>query len=337
MRIPYRNKLLLKKLLRIFLITLIVCILVFIGILIYMDANILYDRSGAHISYDKPTHEMDVTEHSDASIELPPPQIIYVDDEQQEMTIAQTGGYYITTSMLQQPDKVLQQLQTITEPCAVLIELKSIYGNFYYSTALGGAQTASIDVRVVDSIIRYLRDNGFYMIASVAAFSDTNFALANQPCGLPLKNGALWMDENNCYWLDPANETVINYLMQIARELSSLGFQEVSFSDFRFPVSNNIYYESDLTGTQIIQATAQQLTDFFTGSNVTISFSVKDTEFPVAACNGRLYISEVDGSKVERFSQVYGGVGNLKELVFLANSRDTRFDELALLRPLMSQ
>ncbi|MBE6984447.1 MAG: hypothetical protein E7434_02315 [Ruminococcaceae bacterium] len=336
MRIPYRNKLLMKKILRVTLISLIIFAVFFVALLIYMDSNILYDRQGAHLSYDAPTENVEEIQVSE-NIPLDPPEIIYMNKEPEEQPLSEVGGYYITTSMLQEPEKVLEQLKTIQDPCAVMIELKSIFGNFYYSTSIGGAQTASVDITVVDSIIQYLREHGFYMIASVAAFSDYNFALDNQTSGLPLKSGALWMDENGCYWLDPASETVISYLMQITRELSALGFKEVAFSDFRFPVSNNIHYESDLTGTQIIQNAAEQLTNFFQGSNVTVSFSVKDTDFPAEACAGRLYVSEVDGSKVERYNQIYGEVENLKELVFLANSRDTRFDELAVLRPLMSQ
>ena len=266
-----------------------------------------------------------------------PPEIIYVTKEPEEQPLSEMGGYYITTKMLQEPEKVLQQLQTIKDPCAVMIELKSIFGNFYYSTSIGGAQTASVNIDVVDDIIRYLKENGFYMIASVAAFSDYNFALDNQTSGLPLKSGALWMDENGCYWLDPASDTVISYLMQITRELSSLGFREVAFSDFRFPETTSIHYPTDLTTTQIIHSAAEQLTSFFRGSNVTVSFCVTDVDFPAEACAGRLYVSEVDGSKVERFNQVYGEHAALKELVFLANSRDTRFDELAVLRPLMSE
>lgn len=335
MRIPYRNKLFAKKIFRISLIALAVLLVLSVALLIYLEPYFVYDRSGAHLSYGITAERTEQSRNKDDS-DIEPPEIIYVDSTPDVETLAEMGGYYITTSMLQSPEKVLEQLKTLTEPCAVMIELKSIFGNFYYSTAIGGAQTASIDTKVVDEIIDYLRNNGFYMIASVAAFSDYNFALANQPSGLPLKNGALWMDENGCYWLDPASDTVISYLMQITRELATLGFREVAFSDFRFPSSNNIHYPSDLTGTQIVQNAAQQLTDFFKGSNIAVSFSINDTQFPAVACDGRLYISNVDGSKVERFTQAYASFDNLTEVVFLANSRDTRFDELALLRPLMS-
>ena len=125
-------------------------------------------------------------------------------------------------------------------------------------------------------------------------------------------------------------------MAQITRELATLGFSEVAFSDFRFPVSSNIYYESDKTTAELIKNAAQQLTNFFKGSNVMVSFLVNDTQFPVVACNGRLYVTEADGSKIERFTQAYGSSRTLTELVFLANSRDTRFDEIAVLRPLLS-
>ncbi len=336
MRIPYRNKLLFKKTLRFLGITSAVLVILFVVLLIYADSKIVYDRNGAHITNDMPNTDLSNQKPTE-SLNLQPPEIIYEVQEEEALMLAEMGGHYITTSMLQKPDKVLQQLKTISEPCAVIIELKSIFGNFYYSTDIDAAKTASVDTKVVDEIIKYLRDNNFYMIASVCAFSDTNFALANQACGLPLKNGALWMDENGCYWLDPAQDAVISYLTQIVRELATLGFHEVSFSDFRFPSSSNIHYESSKTGVQIVQSAAKQLTDFFKGSNIIVSFSVKDTDFPVAACNGRLYISDVDGSKIERFMQTYGNSSSLTELVFLVSSRDTRFDEFAVLRPLMSQ
>ena len=334
MRIPYRNKLMIKKILRILGFALVALVILIGAIVIYADSKIVYDRNGAHLSNEAPTMPT-ATQSADENTDLQPPEIIYVEGTQEDLTLAEMGGFYITTEMLQTPEKVLQQLRSLDAPCAVMMELKSIFGNFYYSTAIDGAKTASVDVGIVDEIIEYLRENNFYMIASVAAFADNQFALANQPQGLALRNGALWMDERGCYWLDPASQTVISYLVQITRELATLGFNEVAFSDFRFPVSNNIHYESDLTGQELVQEAATQLTGFFRGSNVMISFCVSGTEFPSEACSGRIYVTEVDGSQIERYVQAYGT--NLTELVFLASSRDTRFEELALLRPLMSQ
>ena len=184
--------------------------------------------------------------------------------------------------------------------CAVLLQLKSTFGNFYYSSSIDGAELADVDTAAVDSLIDWLSQHGYYLIAEVPAFCDTAFALANSAAALPLSSGALWMDSNGCYWLDPASETVMIYLKQIARELSSRGFREVVFSDFRFPASNSISYHSEKSGAELTQDAAQELTTFFSGSNLMISFETDDTAFPADVCTGRLYIRDVDGSKIEK-------------------------------------
>ena len=168
--------------------------------------------------------------------------------------------------------------------------LKSTFGNFYYSSSIDGAELADVDTAAVDSLIDWLSQHGYYLIAEVPAFCDTAFALANSAAALPLSSGALWMDSNGCYWLDPASETVMIYLKQIARELSSRGFREVVFSDFRFPASNSISYHSEKSGAELTQDAAQELTTFFSGSNLMISFETDDTAFPADVCTGRLYI-----------------------------------------------
>ena len=203
-------------------------------------------------------------------------------------------------------------------------------------TGFHGAELADVDTAAVDSLIDWLSQHGYYLIAEVPAFCDTAFALANSAAALPLSSGALWMDSNGCYWLDPASETVMIYLKQIARELSSRGFREVVFSEFRFPASNSISYHSEKSGAELTQDAAQELTTFFSGSNLMISFETDDTAFPADVCTGRLYIRDVDGSKIEKFAQAYGSAENLTELVFLVNSKDTRFDERAVLRPLLN-
>lgn len=334
-RISYRRKLLLKKLLRALLIAAGVAATAGIVLLIYFEPYVTYDREGAHLDLSSKGGEAAASSASEARPVINDAQLIVQEPEASDASILELSGYYITTAMLQEPEKVRQTLETLDSSCAVMIELKSIYGNFYYSTAIGGASTADVDISAIDEILSYLRTHGFYMIAEIPAFCDTNFALANQSSGLPLASGALWMDERACYWLDPASETVLSYLTQIARELSSLGFKEVAFSEFRFPTSKNIAYSSEKTSTQLIEDAADSLTAFFTGSNLTISFVTDATDFPVSVCAGRLYIPDVDGTKIEKYVQSYADTA-IEELVFLANSRDTRFEEQATLRPLFA-
>lgn len=337
MRLSYRSKILLKKALRVGPVLLAVCLVAAIIILIYVEPYIVYDRDGAHLAFAteaKPTLES-VAPETRPSVDNP--QIIYSAATDVGTSIADLGGYYITTNMLQDPAAVLEAVKALEEPCAVMIQLKSVWGYFYYSTGIAGAERSSIDTATVDELISYLKTNGFYMIAEIPAFSDMVFGLNNQSCGLPISGGALWMDERGSYWLDPANENVIAYLMQIARELSDLGFREVAFSDFYFPTSDNIVYSSEKSRSELIADAAGQLTAIFAGGSTVISFVSDSTEFPVESCAGRLYVPDVDGSRVELYAQAYKDSETLTELVFKASSRDTRFENRAVLRPLIAE
>ena len=337
MRLSYRSKLMLKKLFRILLILLAVALVAAIVVLIYVEPFVIYDRTGAHLEFAPSTEPSVELQAPETRPVVENPQIIYSVGETAGKTIAELGGYYITTSMLQDPQAVLDAVKAIDEPCAVMIQLKSIWGYYYYSSGVSGAERASVQTSVVDELLSYLKSNGFYMIAEIPAFSDTVYGLNNQSCGLPLSGGALWMDENGCYWLDPANEQVISHLMEIARDLAGLGFREVAFSCFTFPTSDNIVYSSDKTHAELIAEAAGQLTGFFTGSSTVISFVSDATDFPASSCAGRLYVPNVDGSRVELYAQAYKDADSLLELVFKAASRDTRFENRAVLRPLIAE
>ena len=296
----------LRKLLRVLGIVLAAAIVIGAALLLYLEPYVTYDRDGAHLSLKKNAQDPDGTGATAALPEVSDAQIVYDEAQPGSDRIADLGGVYVTTQMLRDPEAVRAALEQ-QGACAVLLQLKSTFGNFYYSSSIDGAELADVDTAAVDS-----------------------------PAALPLSSGALWMDSNGCYWLDPASETVMIYLKQIARELSSRGFREVVFSEFRFPASNSISYHSEKSGAELTQDAAQELTTFFSGSNLMISFETDDTAFPADVCTGRLYIRDVDGSKIEKFAQAYGGAENLTELVFLVNSKDTRFDERAVLRPLLN-
>ena len=335
-RISYRNKIRLKKLLRALLILAGCLLVVSIVMTIYLEPYILYDRDGAHLSLSQETAETSVPAESQMRPVVENPQIVYSQGAPVEKSIQEMGGYYITTAMLQKPDEVFEEIKAIQEPCAVMIQLKSIFGNFYYSSSIAGAPKADVAVSVIDEMISYLSDNGFYLIAEIPAFSDPVFALDHQSCGLPLSSGALWMDENGCYWLDPANENVQSFLMQIARELANRGFHEIAFSHFRFPDTTNISYSSEKSKEDIIAGAATQLTSFFANSSTVLSFVTDEEDFPVSSCTGRIYINDVAGSRVEHYVQLYSEPQTLREIVFITNSRDTRFEEQAVLRPLIA-
>jgi hypothetical protein len=303
--------------------------------LVYADSLIIYDRDGAHLR----ENSVQSTEMTQPMAERPVIRepVIEIQTGAVEATdIKDVGGVYITTSMLQDPEKVMEQLRTIEEPGAVLLELKSDFGNFYYSGSYAyGNHPEGISIDAVDSLITYLKDNGLYMIASIPAFPDRAYVIENDQLCIKEVGGYGWMDSRGCYWLDPSNDAVISRLIQLARELTERGFREICFTGFQFPDGKNYTYGSDKSKSEVIRDAAEEISDHFAKSEIIISFATRETDFPVAG--GRVYIPDVDGSQVERFASAYGESETVRELVFLANSKDARFEKYAVLRPLMSE
>lgn len=334
--ISYRWKHRLKKYLRISLIVLAVALLFLIAFIRYQERYVVYDSNGAHIDRtqqvvtDEPQQQTPIAVPDDLEVIIQSPESEPKDEQP-------LSGYYITTEMLQDVAAVRKAVEALDTACPILIELKSIFGNYYYSTGIADAPLADVEIAEIDDLLSYLKQSGFYLIAQVPAFCDRAFALAHQSCGLAISGGALWVDGNHCYWLDPANETVIAYLRQISRELSGLGFREVVFSDFRFPSSSSIVYRADRTTDELIAAAAEELCSFFSGSNLKISFCTDDTAFPVVRNIGRILVPDADAAKVEHYVAAFSGkLSDLTtQLVFLCGSLDTRFESYSQLRPLL--
>ena len=334
-RIRYRHKVRLRKLGRALLIALGALILVGIVILVYADSLITYDRDGAHLIAEATEMQIETTVGKDRPVVLNP--IIEIQEGAVVATdIADVGGVYITTSMLKDIDKVTELVKAIEEPCAVMIELKSDFGNFYYSgNYANGNHPDGIDIAAVDALLTYLKNNGFYMIASIPAFPDRAYVLENDSCCIRQKGGYGWMDSRGCYWMDPSNDAVVSRLMQIARELTGLGFREITFTSFCFPGGSGYEYGSDKSESEIIREAAGEISEYFAKSDIIISFETGQADFPVAG--GRIFVPNVDGSQVEYYADAYAGVEGCREVVFMTNSKDARFEKQAIVRPLMAE
>lgn len=336
-RITYRQKLYLKKTLKILLILLAVLAVGLIAFLQYVERYVVYTADGVVIDYSRSAQKLEVSPQTATTPVTPPEVEISYEAANPSATgenAAPLKGVYITNQQLEDVDLLSERLDALESDVAIMLEVKDIYGYFYYDTAIADAETADVDTFAVSQLISKLHQQGHNLIALVPAFSDYSFALSNLSCGLSLSNGALWMNENNCYWLDPADETVTDYLQQIARELSSMGFSEVVFEDFYFPSSQNIDYSSDLTRAEVVAEAAQKLSDFFAGSNLTISFVTDDTDFSTEGLTGRLYIENIDAAQLERFTTAYSTLNPKTQLVFLTSSKDTRFDSYSTMSPL---
>lgn len=336
--VSYRTKLRLRKIFKVSILVLSVIFICVVVALIYLQRFIVYTPDGIKIDFSQSQEPIDPDMYpSYLPLTIPSVTIEYNEPAADIPEDIVFTGYYIDIPMLQDPDAVYQAVQALEDPAIIMIDLKSSSGMFYYSTDIDGALLAEVDVSTVDDIISYLRTHGFTVIARVEAFRDRAYALEHQSSGLAIKGGALWSDEGY-YWLDPGKEIAVEYLQQIAKELSSRGITEIVFDDFYFPGNSSIVYEHEISRTDIINQAAETLINHFNNTNITISFGNTATDFFVNNKRSHIYIEDVDASKANSVFSSFSSLLNPKfQLVFLTNSKDTRFDGYNLLRPLMQE
>ena len=303
----------------------------------WLDRYIVYSREGARLEF---VDDYRITGGVEAlPPERPKVEIHYNEGDNIVNTstdLSQITGFYATTSMLlDSVEDVTAAIENLPSGSAVMLDLKSIYGNFYYSTKLPGAPvTDQLDVSAVDRLISKLASSDTYLIARVPAFRDRNFGLNNTGYGLSSTSGKgyLWVDDSNCYWLDPTSTGAISYLISIATELRELGFDEVVFDEFRFPDTQNILFDG--SRSDAIAAAAEALVTSASTERFAVSFCSDNEGFVLPAGRSRLFLTDVSAAKVQAVAD--GITFPIKEaqLVFLTETNDTRFDICSVLRPL---
>ena len=336
----YRNKRAVRKTARILGCILLALALLVIGRVLYVQRYVTYTPDGVRLDYDQ---HLDYTGQEqlepdpvDYPFETVLDAVAETDGEAEKQT--RLDGYSISTTMLVNGvEQVRQALKEVEGYNAVVIDVKSIYGNFYYSTELTGAPKAdALDIAEVDKLISELTARqDLIVIARVPAFSDRRYALEHQSEGLPIWNGALWEGDDVCYWLNPYSNSVQGYLTSIAIELSQRGFDGVLFDDFYFPDSDRIMWNADISRSEAVLDAAANITDSLYGYGIEVLFGSDSAE--VAALGDRVCIrtdaAEDVNAIVEQMSPVLSDPA--AQIVFLTSSRDTRFAACGVIRPLI--
>lgn len=217
---------------------------------------------------------------------------------------------------------------------AIALELKSGSGNFYYKTSMPKAKVSSkVDTDALGELLDYLAKADYYTIAMVPAFRDRAYGLDNTSYGIHHSSGRyLWAGDDKCYWLDPAKNGTRAWLVEIASELRDLGFDEVVFTDFCFPPTEDILYEGDKLA--VLNETAEHLVYNLATEDFCVSFLCSEEGFRLPEGRTRLYRDKVDASMAQSVAEGVAVPDPQINLVYLTEAMDTRFDTYSVLRPL---
>ena len=250
MTLSYRTRTRFKRFATILSVVLVLSILVWLFWLIWLDRYIKYDRHrGAVLDFSLSSTFAPPVAESVPNTKQP---VRFEDAPRPEPSApveqASIRGYYIDFDMLKKDmDTVQAQIDALPKGTAVVLDVKNALGGFHYSSAVGDKHSGSVDAARFDAFLKHLSERDLHLIARLPAFRDRHYGLNHIPQGLPIKggDGALWPDSGGCYWLKPTSDTVLNYLINIAKELRSLGFDEVVFTEFRFPDTDKIVFTAD--------------------------------------------------------------------------------------------
>lgn len=313
-------------------------ILAWLGWVVYLERYIIYTRDGVVLDLD-----LDLDQYDEGVVATPPdanetvPIFYNEGSNAQEMNaeLTQLWGYYISFDALAKDINACRdQLALLPAGTPVMIELKSGYGKFHYSTSVPGAELSdSLNIAEVDSLIQDLRSRNLYLIAKVSAFRDRAYGLKNVPQGIyHVNKKGLWPDNNNCYWLNPTNPTVLSYISSIVQELKEMDFDEVLLADFSVPVSDKVYFKEDRT--EALKNAANTIIESCGSEYFTVSFGVTSSTFPLPEGRTRMYLSGVEAQNVGAVIAQSKIENPEIHIVFLVDTNDTRYDAYGVMRPL---
>lgn len=334
MILSYRTRHRLRRMLSGLLPALLLILAALICWLFWLQRFILYTPEGARLDFSltapaqpgvvpqKPQKQPVDIEYVD-HVPLPTP------DFQDQLL----RGYYIDPEALQADvDAVIAQLEQLPEGSAVLLDVKNDWGYFFYSTTLGQQASSAYDIGKMDALLSYLADSQLYTIARLPGLRDYNYAKNNTECGLAVSQGYLWEDAGRRYWLDPTQEGTLSFLIQVTRELRTLGFDEVVFTHFYVPQDRSIVFDAD--PKTAIETAAATLVQACATDRFTVSFALEDLTVVLPQEHCRLYLQNIAAVDVADVLEQVAAVNSRTQVVFLAETNDTRYDQVGVLRPL---
>lgn len=127
---------------------------------------------------------------------------------------------------------------------ALLVTMKDREGRLSYVSELELAQalqSSGGDLKVNEAV-RQLHEEGVYLVARMECFRDELLPYYDADTALRTHSGYRWTDPEGIHWVDPTNDTVRNYLKDVARELAEMGFDEIVLSAAAYPTEGHLEY-----------------------------------------------------------------------------------------------
>lgn len=160
-------------------------------------------------------------------------------------TPVQAKGIFVTGAVAGTENTMpaLTQLVENSSLNAMVIDVKNDAGEVTYKMGLPLSQEIGAEVRYVSDmpqLIRQLKEKGIYLIARIVAFKDPILAEKKPEYAVKNADGSVFHDNNGLAWVNPYNEEVWDYLIDLSKQVAALGFDEIQYDYIRFSTAKGI-------------------------------------------------------------------------------------------------
>ena len=133
----------------------------------------------------------------------------------------------------------LYEIARDTEVNAFVIDIKDATGYLSHRTEVPLAHeigaTEERRIRDLPALLDRLEAEGIYPIARIVVVKDPLLSAFHPELAVQDTAGGVWIDSKDIVWLNPYNEGVWKYHVDIAREVAEMGFPEIQWDYIRFP------------------------------------------------------------------------------------------------------
>lgn len=197
------------------------------------------------------------TATSSAEIKESPPTI--PKDQEKSPAPKMVKAVYLTgwSAGLESRVQYVIDLARTTDINAVVVDVKDFSGYITYDTDVPEVETYNaerIAISDIDGLLKRFHDEEIYVIARVTVFQDPILAVRRPdlavhsnarlallaPIASDPSAASLWTDRKGLAWIDPASQEAWEYIVAIAKDATSRGFDEINFDYIRFPSDGDL-------------------------------------------------------------------------------------------------
>lgn len=123
----------------------------------------------------------------------------------------------------------------------IVVDLKGDYGYLCYESEIPLVKELNARKNYIklNELVEKCKKHNLKLIARIVCFRD-NYLANYEDCGIRDSTGKIWYDKTGIAWVNPYNEKVHKYLIEIIKELVKNGIKSFALDYIRFPTDGDI-------------------------------------------------------------------------------------------------